>query len=1095
MHRLSHLINLLKIMKKTTQFLFVTLLMLFSLTVMAQGVTTASVNGQVFDADNQPLPGANVVAVHTSSGTTYGAASDFDGYYRISNMRTGGPYTVTITYVGYREYKLENFYLQLGETRKISVKLTEDSNVLDEVVITALGDGTFDPGRTGAETRVSQRQVNTLPSISRNIADFARLTPQAKITGDDVISIAGQNNRYNAIYIDGAVNNDVFGLAGNGTNGGQTGVSPISLDAIESFQINVAPFDVRQSGFAGGSINAITKSGTNTTEGSVYGFLRNQDLAGKTPTGLIGSNGERKKLADFSAKTYGARVGGSIIEDKLFYFVNYERQDNETPQPFDITTFRGNERVAELQTLSDFLLNTYNYDAGGYANNTSSLVSDKLIAKIDWNINDNNKLSLKHSYVKAVQLDAPSSNTGAISFSNRAINFKSITNSTALELNSKIGQKLSNNLVVGYTTVNDDRDPQGASFPSVEIQTAAGTSIFFGSEPFSTANLLEQKVLTITDNFEIYSGRHTVTIGTNNEFSSANNVFFRQNFGDYRFSNLNAFLTNALPNRYRYGYSLLGGTGDDSQGAAKFNIFQLGLYVQDEVNMADNFKLTAGVRVDIPYWEEGLANDDFNTRSVALLEAAGKDLRGARVGAPIAPSAHISPRIGFNWDVKNNKETQIRGGFGIFTSRIPLVWPGAAYNNNGLSAGYIQLTGSSVRPFNPDPNTQYASPAPGSGTIGGQVDLFAKDFKLPQVFKTNIAVDQKLPGGFVFSADFIWNDNITALAYENINLKGPQFTTTGAGARPNYANAKVDNTYSDIYLGYNTGEGNSYNVSGTLSKNFITDKLDIRTSATYSYGKADGILDGTSSQNSSQWRNLETVNGSNRPDLSISDFSPGARIISNVTLEYKWTGNIKTRLGLFYEGAEGSPFSYVYRGSGLLNDTGSNSALIYVPRNEAEAQLDFFRFTSGANRGQIDPSQPTPTEQWASLNAFIESDAYLSSRRGGFAERNADRSDWTHIVDLKFAQEFGFNIGKKVHKFEFTFDIFNFTNLLNKDWGVRTFTNFNQVQLLDFTGFQADGTTPTFNYDARTSATTNVIDDSGLQSSRWQMQAGLRYSF
>ena len=465
--------------------------MLLTTAGFAQGVTTASINGQVTDANGEPLPGANVVAVHTSSGTRDGASSDFDGYYRMSNLRTGGPYSITISYVGYQEYKLENFYLQLGESKKISVKLTEDSNVLDEIVITATADGVFDSGKTGAETRVSQRQVNTLPSISRNIADFARLTPQAKVTGDDVISIAGQNNRYNAIYIDGAVNNDVFGLAGSGTNGGQTGVSPISLDAIESFQINVAPFDVRQSGFAGGSINAITKSGTNTTEGSVYGFLRNQDLAGKTPTGLIGSDGLRKNLSDFTAKTYGVRVGGSVIKDKLFYFVNYERQDNETPQPFDVSTFRGNEGAADLQTLSDYLLTNYNYDAGGYANNASSLVSDKLIAKIDWNINDNNRLSLKHSYVKAIQLDASASNTGSINFSNRAINFESITNSTALELSSKIGEKYSNNLVIGYTTVNDDRGPEGGSFPSVEIQGAAGTSIFFGSEPFSTSNLLK----------------------------------------------------------------------------------------------------------------------------------------------------------------------------------------------------------------------------------------------------------------------------------------------------------------------------------------------------------------------------------------------------------------------------------------------------------------------------------------------------------------------------------------------------------------------------------------------------------------------------
>ena len=362
-------------------------------------------------------------------------ATDFDGFYRISNMRTGGPYTVTITYVGFEEYKNENIFLSLGESKRISVTLSEDANVLDEVVVTGQVNSIFDAGKTGAETKISQRQVNTLPTISRNIADFARLTPQANVSGDAQISIAGQNNRFNAIYIDGAVNNDVFGLAGSGTNGGQTGVSPISLDAIESFQVNVAPFDVRQSGFAGGSINAITRSGTNTWTGSAYTFLRNQDLAGKTPVDLAGDN-DREKLDDFSANIYGVRVGGPIIENKLFVFVNYEREDQETPQPFNINSYTGDATAADLNTLTDFLSSNYGYDAGGYENNTSSLVSDKFNIKIDWNINENNTLSLKHSYVKAVQLDARASNTRSINFFNRAINFESITNSTALELNT-----------------------------------------------------------------------------------------------------------------------------------------------------------------------------------------------------------------------------------------------------------------------------------------------------------------------------------------------------------------------------------------------------------------------------------------------------------------------------------------------------------------------------------------------------------------------------------------------------------------------------------------------------------------------------------
>ena len=1068
-------------MRKITQVLTVLAVMLFTAAGFAQGVTTANLGGKVTDAQGEPLPGANVVAVHTPSGTTYGAATDFDGFYRISNMRVGGPYKVTITYVGYQDFVEENLYLQLGDSKKINVSLSEDANVLDEVVLTVVSDDIFSAGRTGAETNVSRRQVQGLPTISRNIADFARLTPQAKISGDDVISVAGQNNRYNAIYIDGAVNNDVFGLAASGTNGGQTGVSPISLDAIESFRINVAPFDVRQSGFAGASINAITKSGTNTWEGSAYTFFRNQDLAGKTPVDLTGDDG-RQKLDDFTSQIYGVRLGGPIIKDKLFFFVNYERQDEETPQPFDISTYRGDSGADDINQLTNFLSNNFGYNAGSFASNTGSLVSDKLIAKIDWNIDENNTLVGKHSYVKAVQLNAPSSNTGNINFFNGGINFESITNSTSIELNSKIGNKFSNNFVFGYTAVRDNRDPIGQNFPRVQIEDGAG-NIFFGSEPFSTANLLEQDIITLTNNFNIYSGRHTITVGGNVELSSSKNVFFRQNFGDYRFDSLSDFLNGERPNRYRHGYSLIGGFGDDSQGAAEFDFAQVGFYVQDEVNVTDNFRVTLGLRFDIPYWEDGLVNEDFNNRTIPLLEAAGKDLQGASTGPGIDPNVNISPRLGFNWDVKGDNSTQIRGGLGIFTSRMPLVWPGGVYNNNGLTNGFVQLTGSNAPFFNPDPFGQFQNPAAGTGAVGGEINLFAKDFSLPQVFKTNIAIDQKLPGNLIFSADFVWNDNINAITYENVNLRGPQFETTGAGSRPNYGFARVDNTYDAIYLASNTSLGSSFNVSGTLSHAFVSDKWDIRTAATYSYGESTVLIDATSSQNSSQWRNLETVNGSNRPDLSVSDFDPGHRIITNSTIEFKWSDRIKTRLGLFYEGAEGAPFSYVVGGSGLLSDTGSNSALAYIPANESEANL--------VDRGGL-----TASQQWVALNEVIENNDYLRSRRGQFAERNADRSNWSHIVDLKFAQEFGLNFGgEKIHRFEFTFDIFNFTNLINKDWGVRTFAGFNQVRLLEFRGFQADGTTPTYSFSPGAEETANLIDDSGLNSSRWQAQVGLRYTF
>ena len=1072
-------------MKKVTYLLIVGF-MLLAAGSFAQGVTTAAINGRVLDNNGEPLPGANVIALHQPSGTQYGAMTDFDGFYRISNMRVGGPYRVTITYVGFETFTSGNINLNLGDSRNISAEMGEAQNALDEIVITGVRDGVFDSGKTGAETNVSQRQVSTLPSISRNIADFARLTPQAQVSGDDVISIAGQNNRYNALYIDGAVNNDVFGLAASGTNGGQTGVSPISLDAIESFQINVAPFDVRQSGFAGGSINAITKSGTNKWEGSVYSFLRNEKLAGKTPVGLVGNDGERERLDEFTALTTGLRVGGPIIEDKLFFFVNYERQDNETPQPFEFSNYRGDASLADVQNLSRFLVDEFGYNPGAFENTTSSLVSDKLIGKIDWNINSNNKLSLKHSYVKAVQLQARGSNAGNINFFNGAVNFESITNSTALELSSQIGNNMANNFILGWTRVNDDRGPEGGSFPSVQIVDGQG-NINFGSEAFSTANALDQSNLTLTNNFDIYAGRHNITIGTNNEFSSSRNVFFRQNFGDYRFSNLNDFLVGNKPNLYRHGYSLIGGSGDDSEGAAEFDIFQFGLYAQDVFNATDNLKLTFGARIDVPFWGDGVVNEDFNNRTIPLLESQGQNLRGAKIGEGIDANIHFAPRFGFNWDVKGDRTTQVRGGTGIFTSRLPLVWPGGAYNNNGITTGYVQLSGDNAPDFEPNPNNQLQIPAQGSGQVGGEINLFAKDFKLPQVWKTNIAVDQRLPGNWTISADFIYNDDVNAVAYENINLEGPEFTTTGAGSRFHYANERFDNTYDAVYMGYNVKEGNSYNISGTIAKNFYSSFIDVTGQVSYSYGESNVLFDATSSQNSSQWRFQESINGSNNLGLSRSDFSPGHRVIANSTLEFKWTENLNTRIGLFYEGRQGDPFSYAVNGARLINDTGNNTgALPYIPTNQAEANL-----VDATDRdGNV---TATAAQQWALMDAFIEGNDYLSTRRGQFAERNGDRTAWSHIIDLKFAQEFALKIKETNHKFEFSADIFNFTNFLNKDWGVRSFTGTQRFT--NFDGFAEDGTTPEFTFDANTGSTINQIDDAGLSSSRWQMQVGLRYSF
>ncbi|MCB0375927.1 MAG: TonB-dependent receptor, partial [Sinomicrobium sp.] len=466
----------------------------------------------------------------------------------------------------------------------------------------------------------------------------------------------------------------------------------------------------------------------------------------------------------------------------------------------------------------------------------------------------------------------------------------------------------------------DDRDPLGDPFPSVNIEDNGGF-ISLGAEQFSTANLLNQDVFTLTNNFEIYSGRHTITLGTHNEYAKSKNLFFAYNYGDYTFEDqfdgmgnliatgVQQFMSGAAPDFYQYGYSLVGDgrVGDESAGASEFSVLQLGFYAQDEVQMSENLKVTAGLRFDIPLWDSGPVNEEFNTNTIPILEANGKNLQGARVGRAISPATYVSPRVGFNWDVNGNKSTQIRGGFGIFTSRLPLVWPGGAYNNNGITSGFAASFNTVVNAFEPDVNNQPANVPPGTGGVGGNVDLFASNFKLPQVFKWNLAVDQKLPfWGLIASVEGIYNDNIQAIYYENLNIGGPVGYLNGADNRPYYNDSvRLDPTYGGIYLASNTGEGYSYNLTFTLRKPF---EDGFAGSVSYSYGDAYSVFDGTSSQNSSQWRNVQTVTGKNAMiPTTRSDFSQGHRIVGNVSYELKWNDNIKTTLGLFYEGSQAQP--------------------------------------------------------------------------------------------------------------------------------------------------------------------------------------------
>lgn len=1077
-------------------------------TVYGQGITTSSMSGRIIDEAGEPLLGATIVAVHTPSGSQYGNVSDENGFFRIPNMRVGGPYKVTVSFIGYETWVNPGIFLTLGQTYSVNVSLSEEATQLSEVIVSGDRNDIFDGNRTGQETIINQETIESLPTVSRSLGDYVRFNPLANIQegGDGFsISIAGQNNRFNTIYIDGAVNNDVFGLSGGGTNGGQTGVQPISIDAIEQFQVAVAPFDVRQSGFAGGSINAVTRSGTNEFEGSAYYFFRNESLAGKTPTD--NSEVERVKLDEFTAKTYGMRLGGPIIKDKLFFFVNGEVQRDENPQPFNFANYRGSATRQDIDNLTNFIKTNYDYDPGTFENNTAYLDSEKFLVKLDWNINANHKLSIRHSYVQAENLEARNSSPNFLGFINGSEFFISKTNSSALELSSTFGNNIFNKLTIGATIVDDDRDPLGQPFPTIRISqpSSEGTqssSIEIGAERFSTANLLKQDIITVNNEFEIYKGRHTLLFGANFEYYNVGNLFIRENYGSYRFfGGVDQFLNNLdaqgnpISSRIERSYSQVDNvSGDESSAIASFEQILLGFYIQDQFQVSDRLKVTAGLRADLPIFLDDVpVNQDFNQNTIPLIEGAGYDLQGARTGSFIETQVLFSPRIGFNYDVAGNQRTQIRGGIGLFTSRIPLVWQGGAFNNYGLNIGGGR---NSDEPFNPDVNDQWPGEInPNTVTPSGQVDLFAADFKLPQTLKINLAVDQKLPWGMIGTLEAIYSKNKNYLRYQNLNLRPSTDNLTGGpDTRPLFDQFdEIDSKYTGIYLASNTDEGYSYNFVASLTKPF---ENGFSATVSYSYGDSYSLFDGTSSQNNSQWRGYFNPQGRNdEGDPERSDFSAGHRLLAQLSYAREYAGFMSSEIGLVFNGQSGRPFTYVVGAfnDDFVNDGGFDfNEVAYIPASASELNL-----MDIMDDGEV---VYTAAEQYAALDNFISDNKGLDDFRGEYVERNTARTPFESIVDLRFLQNFFIDMGNgKRNTLQVSFDIFNFTNLLNEDWGRRYFQRFGTYSLYNLQGYEADGTTPiyTVNTDLLEGSDPwegNVID-SGFRSSRWQMQIGLRYIF
>jgi len=1089
-------------MKKRLQFLLLAALFVVSSNaVLAQGATTARMTGTVVSVEGV-LPGATVIATHTPTGSKFGSVTNYEGRFTINNLTVGGPYTVEASYIGYQTFTQEGIYLTLGQTFQLNIEISESSQELEVVEILAAPGDVFDGNRTGAETFVSKKAISELPTADRGLNDFTRLTPQANVassaaTNSGGVSFAGVNNRFNAIFIDGAVNNDVFGLANTGTNGGQAGIAPISPDALEQIQVVLAPYDVTLGGFAGGGINAVTRSGTNTLEGSAYYFTRNEGLAGKTPTD--DPEATRTQLAPFTARTFGFRLGGPIIKNKLFFFTNIERQSDEEPRPFIPSDYVGNSTQADLENLANYVRNTYNYEPGGFLNNAQTTKATRILAKLDWNINDNHKLSVRHSYVGGETKIFPRPNSRRVVFDNTGYIFPTTTNSFAAELKSTFGPNASNSLIFGATTVRDDRDILGEPFPQVLLDDGNGASIQIGTDNFSYSNIVFQDVFTLTNNFNLYKGKHTFTFGTHNEFFRIQNLFtiFSTPRYEYFFDGLNRFTSGVGADLSLFGHeSLTGGLdqirlGDDAENLGPtFNALQMAFYAQDEIQVNNNFKLTAGIRLDVPIFLEDppLNNVDFNQNTVPEIEQF-YNLQGAR--ASNTPNTQLlwSPRVGFNWDVSGGeKSTQLRGGIGVFTSRVPWVWPGGMYIRNGLNSKFNVGFGIGEQEVLGQPQEWLTNLANTSPDPGGDVDLYAEDFKYPQVFRSSLAVDQKLPWGLVGSAEFIYTKTLNNIRITDVNLTPAIGTLEGADRRPVFdLNSKIaSNTdYENLTFVENTNQGFTWNFTATIAKPF---ENGLTASLAYSFTRAEALVDGTGFINRTNWENLLSVSGNNTAGPTRSFYDAGSRIVAAVSYRKEYLNNFATTISLFYSGQSGQNYSYVYNDEGLLtNQSEESTQLVYVPASRGDILL----VDQLNDEGAVIKSA---AQQWNELDAFIANDEYLSGRRGQYAERNMSRTPFENVIDLKILQDFYIETGNGTrHTLQVSWDVFNFTNFLNKDWGRRYFVGGNTVELIDFQGFAGDTRVPTFTFNDP--GTVYDIVQSGIYSARWYSQLGLRYSF
>lgn len=1035
--------------------------------VHGQGITTAALNGRILDDRGVPLPDATVIVLHEPTGASTGVFSRADGRYNIAGLRTGGPYEIRVSYIGYQTAARRGVSLSMGQNLRVDFRLRGDVIEAENVVVTAHGDEVLNASSTGTETHVSANEIARLPSIARSIQDYTRLAPEAasKAGGQ---SIAGKNNRMNNFQVDGAVLNDAFGLSNEGLPTGQVDAQPISLDAIEEFQVQVAPFDVRSGGFAGGLINAVTRSGTNRFRGSLYWFGRNESLVGDL---------DGDEFGDFSDYQLGIRLGGPVAANRAFFFLNGELRRRASPSsvgPADSgQPIRFGADTAALRQIVDIARDRYGYDAGGFEPFPRNTRNEKIFARIDVNLSSRHRLTLRHNHVTGDLDDGMQRGRTIYTLTSNQFTRDNVTQSSVAQLNSTFSASIANEARISFSRVRDNRSPLSAPFPQVliDLEEAGGAflgEVRLGVERFSQANALNQDTFEFTNDIHLFKADHTLTIGTHNEFISFDNLFIQDYYGAYEFDGIEAF-EQGTPTRYLLSRSRVAGV---EQPRAAWDYVQMGFYAQDNWRIGPRLSVNFGLRADVPILpDKPLANDRF-----------ARQFTGHRTDRTPGGQILWSPRFGFNLDAGGDRSTQVRGGAGVFAGLPPAVWLSNAYSNTGVDFTRIDLAtfrDQDVPEFVSDP---FAQPIPLAASLTApqtsEVNVIDPDFRLPRVFRANLALDRRLPLDLVGTVEVLLARNLDEVRFRNLNIGNDgQPTGTTPDGRPDYGGKKVSGDFTNVILLENTGRGRQFNLTLRLRKGANTSFLPgLFGSVAYVFQDAEDINSGRSSRAISNWQYNET-DDPNGETTATSDFEVRHRVLASGSWKFEFGKGHATTVSLFYEGSAGDPYSYMYADD-VNGDGIRGNDLAYVPAVRSDVSSD------------------VTDEEWRAVDTFIGSDPVLRAARGTIVRRNATRSLWRNRLDLRLIQQLP---SIRNQHFELTLDVLNLANLVNSDWGQSRYVRFDAVGLFNFDGYDEQGR-PDLDLRVRDANDDGKVDREDVfqttnLSSRWQVQMGVRYTF